>query len=245
MTRPARPPTTGRRPPTAGRRPHASPGMTLIEVMLALSIAAGIATFIYVSARDVTKTKARIEGDAERVREAQAALDMFGRDLRSAWLSGHKKPLQPIVDSVFVGEDDDPIDRVTLTTFTHLHRLYDANDSDQADVSWFGVDDPDDGRVMHLARRESASPDDTPLEGGETRILVHDVVLFELQYYDVERDEWEDEWDTTQATAQPQRLPLQVRVLLTLVDRFGGEINLATQFPLEMQQPILLPGGFQ
>ena len=40
-------------------------------------------------------------------------------------------------------------------------------------------------------------------------------------------------------------VPLQVRVVLTLLDRFGGEINLATQFPLEMQQPILMPGGFQ
>ena len=219
--------------------------MTLIEVMLALSIAAGVATFIYVSARDVTRTKARIESDAERVREAQAALDMFGRDLRCAFLSGHKKPLQPIVDSVFVGEDNDPIDRVTVTTFTHVHRQYDANDSDQAEVSWFGVDDPRDRRKMNLARRESASPDEEPLEGGEVRILVHDVVQFQLDYYDVERDEWDEEWDTTQATAQPQRLPLQVRVVLTLLDRFGGEINLATQFPLEMQQPILLPGGFQ
>ena len=209
--------------------------MTLIEVMLALSIAAGVATFIYVSARDVTRTKARIESDAERVREAQAALDMFGRDLRCAFLSGHKKPLQPIVDSVFVGEDNDPIDRVTVTTFTHVHRQYDANDSDQAEVSWFGVDDPRDRRKMNLARRESASPDEEPLEGGEVRILVHDVVQFQLDYYDVERDEWDEEWDTTQAGAAascsgPRRA------------RSAAE-STWPRSSAGMQQPILLGGS--
>jgi general secretion pathway protein J len=223
----------------------ASPGMTLLEVMLALSIATGIATFIYASARDVTRTKARLEADAERLREAQSALDRLGRDLRSAYLSGHKKPLQPIVDTAFVGEDEDPVDRVSMTTFTHLHRQFDASDTDQAEVTWLGVEDPDEPRVLDLARRESGYLDEKPLEGGEVQVLVHDVVRFDVEYYETERDEWVKGWDTTQATAQPNRLPRQVRIVLTLLDRFGGEINLATQIPLEMQQPILLPGGFQ
>lgn len=224
---------------------RAAAGMTILEVMLALGIASGVITFVYVSARDVTRTKNRLEQDAERLREAQMALDRLARDLRSAWLSGHKKPLQPVVDSAFVGENDDPIDRVSLNTFTHVHRRWDANDSDQAEVSWFGVEDPEDPQVMHLARRESARLDEKPTEGGAVQIVVHDVASLELEYYEVERDEWVKEWDTTQPTAQPNRLPRFVRVVLTLLDRFGGEIVLATQVQLEMVQPILLPGGFQ
>ena len=220
-------------------------GMTLIEVMLALSMAMGIITFVYVSARDVTRTKARIEGDAERLREAQMALDRLSRDLRSAYVSGHKKPLQPVVDTAFVGEQDDPVDRVSMTTFTHVHRRYGAKDTDQAEVTWFGLEDPDHPDRVNLARRESPLLDEKPLEGGTVQVLVEDVVDFDVQYYEAERDEWEKEWDTTQATAQPNRLPPQVRIVLTLLDRFGGEITLATQVSLPMIQPILLPGGFQ
>ncbi len=219
--------------------------MTLLEVMLALSISSGVITFVYVSARDVTRTKDRLEQDSERLREAQMALDRLSRDLRSAWLSGHKKPLQPVVDSAFVGEDSDPIDSISLNTFSHVHRRWDANDSDQAEVSWFGVEDPEDPRRMHLARREAARLDEKPTEGGLLQVVVHDVAGLELEYYEAERDEWLEDWDTTQPTAQPNRLPRFVRVVLTLVDRFGGEVVLGTQVQLELLQPILLPGGFQ
>jgi type II secretion system protein J len=219
--------------------------MTLMEVMVALGISAGLVTMVYVSARDVTRNKDRLETDAERLREAQMALDRFGRDLRSAYLSGHKRPLQPIVDTSFVGEDDDPVDKVSVTTFTHLHRRFDANDSDQSEIAYLAVEDPDDPRVVHLGRRESARVDEKPLEGGGVQLLVRDVVSFDVRYYDAERDEWVKEWDTTQPTAQPNRLPPQVRVVLVIADRFGGELTFATQFPLELTQPILLPGGFQ
>lgn len=222
-----------------------SAGMTLIEVLMAVGIAAGVVTIVYVSARDVTRVKARLEEDADRLREAQMALDRFARDVRSAYLSGHKKPLTPIVDTAFVGESDDPIDRLSMTTFTHVHRRFGANDSDQAEVSYLPVQDRDRPAVLHLGRRESAFLDEKPDEGGVVRVLVHDVVDFQVEYYDVERDEWEDEWDTTQPTAQPNRLPTHVRAVLTLLDRHGGELTLATQVPLSLVHPILVPGGFQ
>lgn len=220
-------------------------GMTLIEVMIAVSIGVGLVTLVYTSARDVRRTKATIEADADRLREAQMALDRFARDLRSAHLSGHRRPLQPKVDTAFVGEDDDPVDRVSMVSFSNQHRRFDGNDTDQSEVTYFGAEDPDDPEILNLARRRSEFVDDKPLEGGAVEILVRDVVEFEVTYYDNSRDEWEDGWDTTQPTAQPNRLPPQVRVRLTLLDRHGGEMRLATQIPLEMTAPILIPGGFQ
>lgn len=228
----------------SARRP-ARAGMTLIEVMLALSIASGVVTFIYLAARDVTKTKTRLEADAERLREAQMALERLGRDLRSAHLSAHKLPLQPRVDNAFVDENDQPEDQITMTTFTHRHRVFGAKDSDRCEVTWLLVEDPDDRSVTHLARRESPQVDDDVLEGGRIVVLVHDVVSFEIRYYDVDREEWADEWDTSQATAQPNRMPPQVQVGITLLDRYGGEIVMGTQIATEMRTPILLPGGFQ
>lgn len=220
-------------------------GMTLLEVMVAIGISVGMVGLMYVSARDVRRMKTMIEADAERLREAQMAMDRFGRDIRSAHLSGHRRPQLPKTDTAFVGEDDDPADRVSMITFSQVHRVFDGNDSDQAEVTYLAVEDPDDPEILHLARRISRIVDDHPLEGGAFEILVRDIREFDVLYYEAERDEWMEEWDTTQPTAQPNRLPPQVRVRLTLEDRHGGEITLATQIPLEVTQIVLIPGGFQ
>lgn len=222
----------------------AKPGMTLLEVMFAVAISVGIITLVYASSRGVGEAKVLIEGDAERLREAQMALDRFGRDIRAAHLSGHRRAMQPKTETAFVGEDDSPVDGVSMVTFTGMHRRYDANDSDQVEVTYSGVEDRDDPAVLHLARRV-APLDDRPLEGGAVEVLVRDIVEFDVQYYLPERDEWIKDWDSTQPTAQPGRVPPDVRVKLTLLDRRGNEITLATQIPLEMRQPILTPGGFQ
>lgn len=223
----------------------ADAGMTLIEVMIAVGMSLGIIALVYGSSRSVTRTKALIEADSERLREAQLALDRFGRDVRSAHLSAHRRAMQPKTDTAFVGVDDEPADSVSMATFTNIHRRYDANDSDQAEVTYLAVEDPDDPSVLHLARRCSSRIDDKPLEGGAVEVLVRDIVDFDVQYYEPQRDEWMKEWDTSQPTAQPGRLPPQIRVRLALLDRHGGEIALATQIPLEVTQVILLPGGFQ
>lgn len=220
-------------------------GMTLLEVMIAVSIAAGIVALVYASSRDVNRVKALVEEDAERLREAQMALDRFARDVRSAHLSAHRRPMQPKTDTAFVGEDDPPIDRLSMSTFTNTHRRWEANDSDQAEVTYLGVEDPDHYGVFHLARRFSSRIDEKPLEGGVLEVLVHDVVEFDVEYYETAREEWIKDWDSTQPTAQPGRLPVQVRVRLTVLDRNNRETTLATQIPLEMRDPILMPGGFQ
>ena len=50
------------------------------------------------------------------------------------------------------------------------------------------------------------------------QILAHDVVGFDLQYLDPESGEWLRTWDTTQGAMQPNRLPSQVKILLTMRD---------------------------
>ncbi len=47
-------------------------------------------------------------------------------------------------------------------------------------------------------------------------VLATDIDLFDLQYLDPLTGQWVDTWDSTQAIGQPNRMPLQVRVLLVL-----------------------------
>ena len=47
-------------------------------------------------------------------------------------------------------------------------------------------------------------------------MLVDDVVDFQLEYLDPLSGEWVTRWDTTQAAGQPNRLPSQVKIILTV-----------------------------
>ena len=75
--------------------------------------------------------------------------------------------------------------------------------------------------------------------------MATDIDLFKIEYLDPLTSEWVDTWDTTQATAQPDRLPLQVKVLLVLnggrrtgVDQGRETIRLVTKIVLPISQPL-------
>jgi general secretion pathway protein J len=123
-----------------------------------------------------------------------------------------------VMNTAFIGTDRGSGDRIDFTSFSH-HRLYrDAHESDQNELSYFVTRHPDDSSINVLARREQSRVDDDPRRGGRVQILVEDVKGFELEYYDPLSDEWQDTWDTTQPAMQPNRLPMQVKITLTIPD---------------------------
>ena len=67
-------------------------------------------------------------------------------------------------------------------------------------------------------RREQNRVDDDPQTGGSLMILVEDVHEFEMEYLDAATGEWTDTWDTREVTHQPNRLPVQVKITLTVED---------------------------
>jgi hypothetical protein len=65
-----------------------------------------------------------------------------------------------------------------------------------------------------LARRDQRRVDDDPKKGGQTQILIENVKEFQLSYLDQTSWEWVTTWDTT--SAQPNRLPSQAKILITV-----------------------------
>jgi hypothetical protein len=94
----------------------------------------------------------------------------------------------------------------------------------------------------NLIRRESPVLDLEPLEGGQYLILVEDVVSLELEYFDLEMNDWQDTWDTSDETAEANLLPHQVRIKLVAHNRTGEEVAFATQIPIPMRSFIIGPG---
>jgi general secretion pathway protein J len=64
--------------------------------------------------------------------------------------------------------------------------------------------------------------------GGTTDVLFEGVKRLEFAYWDSERKEWEDEWDTRRAD-QKSKLPTRVRITLVALDENGKEVSYTTQ----------------
>jgi general secretion pathway protein J len=201
---------------------RAREGMTLIEVMVALVIISMLGITLYVGFVQSAENKDQLELDSNYYRRAQLAVDRMQRELSMAYVSIQvpDNPALVTMRTCFIGTDRAERDRVDFTSFSHQRLYRDAKESDQNELSYFVARHPDDGTRLVLARREQNRPDDRPESGGRVQILLDDVRSLELEYLDPMDNEWSTTWDTTQASAQPNRLPMQVRIVLTVPDLY-------------------------
>ena len=200
------------------RATPARPGMTLIEVMIAVAVLAIATSMVWAGIAQSAKTKKRMEADLDRYHVIRVTLERMAREMSMAYVSAQVNPspaLQQVV-TAFVGKDRSRGDRIDFTSFSHQRLMRDSHESDQNEIGYFITDHPEKSGVKVLARRESARIDDDPLKGGEIEILIEDVLDFQLEYLDPRSLEWQRKWDTTQGAGQPNQLPSQVKIALTI-----------------------------
>jgi len=229
------------------RARSASRGFTLIELLIAISILAMLSLIIYGAFASMRKTKTGLERLSDRYREGRVAMARITRDLQSAYISSHL-PLNAslaVVKTAFSGKGGTPADRLDFNSFSNVRRDQNSHVSDQAEISYYGSQNPDETNVTDLVRRISEYPDVEPAKGGRVEVLCTDIELFELEYLDPQTGMWTETWDTTQAAGQPNRLPLQVRVTLVLKggrrpkgDSDRGSLRFQTQVVLPMQNAL-------
>jgi len=195
-------------------------GFTLLEIMLAVSILALVGTMIYGGFSQTALNKARVEEDVDHSRIVHMALERMARELTMAFVSTHVNPSLDlrVVDTAFIGNDNGKDDRIDFTSFSHRRLYRNARESDQNEISYFVTEHPDEPGVQVLARREQNRIDDDPRRGGKSQILVENVEEFNLEYFDPLLTDWVQTWDTEDVLAQPNRLPTQVRIRLTVAD---------------------------
>jgi general secretion pathway protein J len=148
------------------------------------------------------------------------------------------------VKTSFVGTRGTPADRVDFNAFAHVRVDRDSKESDQAEISYFGASESKTG-VNNLVRRESARVDQYPEKGGRVEVLATDIDLFDLEYLDPLTGQWSETWDTTQATGQLNRMPLQVRAILVMNEGKRGTegksrqpVRFVTKIPLKITRPL-------
>ena len=175
---------------------------------------------IYGGFSQTALNKARIEEDVDHSRVVHMALQRMTRELTMAFVSTHVNPSLDlrVQNTAFIGKDSGREDRIDFTSFSHRRLYRDAPESDQNEISYFVTEHPDDPDVTVLARREQNRIDEDPRRGGKSQILVENVEEFNIEYFDPLLSEWIETWDTVNTLAQPNRLPSQVRITLSVQD---------------------------
>ena len=209
---------------------RAPPGFTLMEVVIAVAITAFIGAIIGITFNTTIQNKEVIETQAEHARMLRTAMNRMTREIGAAFVSDRydSKRYRDAFDrpTNFVGARD----KLLFTTLSHQRLYADAKESDQMVVEYQVKSSPDSkarGR-NDLVRREKALLEERMDRGGAEDTLYEGARKLEFQYWNSERKQWEDEWDTR----RPERkalLPTRVRITLTALDEFGKEVKYTTQ----------------
>jgi general secretion pathway protein J len=215
-------------------------GFTLIEVMVAVTILAIVTTLTWASFKQTFSTKSAIEAQAGRYRTVRLALDRMSRELSMMYVSQDEDTSQPERRTRLVGKHHNDLDEVTFSYFGHQRLYQDANEADTALIGYYSARDRDDSRKTNLMRRETRrlsnyKIDDQP---GEADIVCDDVIKLKLDYWDHRDKQWRDEWVTTSADGQPDRLPSKIRITLTVRDERGKEVPFQTETRVALSEPL-------
>jgi general secretion pathway protein J len=215
--------------------------MTLVEVMAAMAVFALIGSGLYGGLVQVMNMKRRVEAELDRYHEIRLGMERVVRELSMAYVSIHVNPDPALakVRTAFVGTEAGGGSRIDFTSFSHRRLYRNAHESDQNELSYFVTSHPEGGRDV-LARREQRRVDDDPQQGGQTQILIDDVVEFGLRYLDPMTGEWLSTWDAAPEGTEPNRLPSQVEIKLTVPNirgngpdqTFGTRVSIPIQWAL-------------
>ncbi|WP_375761621.1 type II secretion system protein GspJ [Corallococcus exercitus] len=205
-------------------------GFTLMEVMVAVGITALMGTVVALAFQTGINAKEVVEGEAERYRMVRVSLNRMAREIGSAFVSD-RFDLRRFRDqndrpTNFIGERD----KLTFTTFAHQRLYTDVKESDQAVVEYFVENSSERGarQRQDLKRRVNPNVGDRMDRGGTTDVLFEGVKGVEFAYWDSEKKEWDDEWDTRR-TEKKAILPTRVRITVIALDEAGKEARYTTQ----------------
>lgn len=229
-------------------RRRAQRGLTLLEVMVAMAVLVMTATMIWAAFDQTGRIRTRLGARQETDHLARVALQRITRDLRGAFLSLHVNQAQTLasIRTAFIAGSANGSSTLDLSTFTHRRLRRGTHEGDACEVGYRvephrGDDGTPAGESKDLVRRESPRLDPDPTRGGTLDVLVPGVRQFELRFWDETQERWVEAWDTTQAAGQAGRLPLRVRVTLTLQE---GERGVERVYSTETALPLTRPLTF-
>jgi prepilin-type N-terminal cleavage/methylation domain-containing protein len=208
-------------------------GMTLMEVLIAVAILAMIGVYTNGSLLRTWRSKKLLEKVNDDYHGARAVLDRMARELSMSFITppvqGGDQSRVPV--TLFKGEDSSPVSKITFTSFSHVRVVRNTRESDQNVVSYYGKPNPKNSRVYQLFRREKVIIDGKPDEGGVSYALLDNVVKLEVKYWDKQRGDFTQDWDTQKIEFRG-KLPPLIEIRLTVMGPDNRELTFMTRTKL-------------
>lgn len=206
-------------------------GFTLIEVVVAVGMTAFIGTGIAVAFNTTIAAKEVVETEGERYRMVQAAMGRMAREIGAAYVSDRYDPRR------FRDQFDRPTnfvgtrDKLMFSSLAHQRLYADAKESDQMVVEYSvkSATGTKGGKSRYdLIRREKLIFEENMERGGSEDVLFEDLKKVEFEFWNSERKQWDNEWDTRR-TERKSILPTRVRITLHATDEGGKDVKYTTQ----------------
>ena len=198
------------------RNPKAC-GFTLLEVLIAVAIMAGIVAIIYSSFFTASRNVEQAEAIRDSSDMARTLMTKIADDISDAYYNQAMN--MPEVITIFNGkkeltdsaDEKSRRDSITLTTLTNWRRP-NTQETDLWEVGYFFRPKPDGSGYVMMRREKRELGKDSPAgEGGIEYEVTDRVKFFQLRYNEV-GDTWYDEWNSTTRN----KLPKLVEIALTL-----------------------------
>jgi general secretion pathway protein J len=205
-------------------------GFTLIEVVIAVALTAFIGVIIGVTFNTTIVNKEIIEHQSEKSRMLRTCMSRMVREIAAAYVSDRydSRRYRDAFDrpTNFIGARD----KLLFTSLAHQRLYADAKESDQMVVEYSVKSSPEpksNGR-SDLMRREKVLLEERMERGGTEDTLYEGVKKIEFQYWNTERKQWDDEWDTRRPEKKSV-LPSRVKITMTTLDEDKKEVKYTTQ----------------
>lgn len=214
-------------------------GFTLLEVLFAVGVTAMMGVLIAAAFQTGYRTKELVEQEADHYRALRTGTDRMVREISGAFVSDHYDTRR------YRDQNDRPTnfigarDRLLFTSMAHQRLYADAKESDQMVVEYFtkSAAAPGGQQRLNLMRREDSLLDDRMDRGGTEDVLVENVKRIDFAYWDSDKKDWVDEWDTRRIEKK-SILPVRVRITISAVDETGREARYVTQARIVLNTEI-------
>lgn len=211
--------------------PRSRRGLTLIEVLIAMAMMAGLFVIVWATMDRSRRTFVQVSAIQDRWHVVRSGMQRMAEDLSMAYLSMGENMTEVNRRTFFRLAKGDHGPELQFSSFAHRRLVEGSRESDQCVIQYFIANDPDAKGQSSLFRRETRrlayeKPEEMV---GEAYVLVDDVVDVRYEFFDRQNDKWLEEWNTTTVDGQPNRLPNLVRIHLTVNGEDGKQITLVTQ----------------
>lgn len=193
-------------------------GFTLIEVLVATAIAAGMLVALYASFFSVIRGRDSVDAALERTREMSRFLDVFSSEVHSSFYSDKNAV------TFFSGDSSIGASRLSFTAFSYPLV---AGDRPASDVIAVRYSLQDAGGGVKTLFRETWNPYSATNDAPMKAEVIEDVEGFDVSYYN--GSDWSKAWNAK----FDKKLPVAVKVVLAIKEK-----GIVREYPISARTMI-------